>query len=263
MARTATSYLKRMLLIVSFLILMGLLLESAGIFSWVATESYSRGTGLPVETHRGAKEVWIEVHDVSRGYGAKPLLEVVDVLDRHPNAYTRAVILVIPNHGGGSPLRNYPEFTEVLGELEKRGYTLGVHGYAHPVPLRGREFMVSGASAVSLVSTALDEFDSAGLGRPSIFAPPGWGASTEVAGVLIRNFRYVYYYYYVGTENAVLPHPVHEYTWYRLNPGLWKAKLDYRRTRGVFRLSVHLGAANSKENLKFIDDFLAYVEDER
>lgn len=249
----------RVPLVVLSLVLIALFFESAGLFSWAATELHVKRAGLQVAGNE-AKELWIEVHDVSPSYGAEPLLEVVNVLDRHSKAYSRAVLLVIPNHGGSAPLSGYKEFTRLLAELERRGYSLGVHGYAHPDPLRSREFNVKAEDARSLVDSALDEFEAAGLGRPEIFAPPGWVASQEVEGVLRENFQYVYYFYYIDAGRATLPYESHEYTWYRLNPGLWKAKFDYARTKGVFRLSLHVGAVNSEENLKFLDDFLAYVE---
>ncbi len=253
--------MKYALLVFLLLLITGFILESWGAFSWVAINMHSSRTELPIEERNGQKEVWVEIHDVSPVYGAEPLLEVVEVLDGHSNAYERAVILVIPNHAGNNPLRNHPEFTQILDELEKKGYTIGVHGYKHPDPTRSREFMTEDVKADELIDSALAEFGAAGLNIDTVFAPPGWLASQEAAQVLREKFQYVYYYYYMDTENAILPYPVHEYTWYGFNPGLWKAKLDYKRTKGVFRLSVHINAVNSKENLKFLDDFLSYVEE--
>lgn len=263
MAYSTVMFLKRMSLVIASIVLISLLLESAGVFSWVAVYVHSRNEGLQVLANEGQREVWIEIHDVSPGYGVNPLLEVIEVLDSHPDAYARAVLFVIPNHGEVTPLSNHPEFSELLRELEDKGYALGVHGYAHPVSLRGREFMVKATDANSLIISALNEFTAAGLEKPIFFAPPGWGASTEAADVLLENFQYVYYYYYIVSGSDIMAYPVHEYTWYTLNPGLWKAKFDYWRTPSVYRLSVHLGAVNSEKNLMFLDDFLSYVESVR
>lgn len=253
------AWLWRVPLALFSLFLVSLFFEWAGVFSWAAFELHSLRSGLPIESQE-TKELWIEVHDISPSYGTEPLTEVINVLDRHPRAYKRAVLLVIPNHGRSAPLNSYPEFTEFLYDLEKKGYSLGVHGYAHPDPVKRREFEVNAENARALVASALDEFSSSGLGRPKVFAPPGWGASEDAASSLRNSFDYVYYFYYIDTKNAILPYQAHEYTWYGLNPGLRKAKHDYARTKGVFRLSVHIGAVNSEENLKFLDDFLAFVE---
>jgi len=262
MVQATRNSLKYAILIFSFLILMGFFLETLGVFSWAATEIHSSRSGLPIDHFMGPREVWIEVHDVSPAYGTGPLLEVAEVLDKHPDAYSQIVLLVIPNHGGSYSLKDHPDFVSALERLEEKGYILGVHGYAHPNPLRGREFMVDADKAGELLSLANDEFLQSGLTSTPDFAPPGWFASQEAAQVLRDTFQSIHYYYYMDAENSILPYPVHEYTWYGLNPGLWKAKLDYKRTKGVFRLSLHINAVNSEKNLKFLDDFLTYVEEE-
>ncbi|MEE8168275.1 MAG: DUF2334 domain-containing protein [Candidatus Hydrothermarchaeales archaeon] len=206
-----------------------------------------------------SKEIWIEIHDVSPSYGVEPLLAITDILEKHPGAYSKVVLFVIPNHGKSAPLREFPEFVKVLKKLEARGYVIGMHGYAHPDPMLGIEFATNMETSRSLLEAGRTEFDASDL-ESTYFAPPGWGASAEARELLKEEFDYVYYYRFIDTTSNTLAYPAHEYMWYRINLGLAKAESDYQKNKGIFRLSVHLQAANTKKNLKFLDDFLSYVE---
>jgi predicted deacetylase len=205
-------------------------------------------------------QLWIEVHDVSPGYGSNKLREITDILDKHKDASDRLVLFVIPNHGGNTPLSKYPEFVEDLKRLQENGYILGVHGYTHDGGLKNPEFNTNLSNGITLVSRAKEEFKRSGLVAPRYFAPPGWHSSNKVSKYLRSEFDFTYYAFFIDTSTGTLPYSTHEYTWYNINRGgLKKAKKDYLNSNGVFRLTIHLGAANSIENLEFLNQFISWV----
>ena len=256
---------KRYLVVIGLLIIILALTKGLVIFRELAILIHITTQGLErVEMDDVPAQLWIEVHDVSPGYGIEKLREITNVLDRHTDAADKIVLFVIPNHEGNSPLSAYPDFVSQLDELSMKGYILGVHGYAHRGGVKSPEFKTNLSNAESLVRAAREGFREAGLEPSSYFAPPGWQASREASGLLRREFSYIYYAFYIDTSTGTMPYQAHEYTWYSLDfGGLEGAKKDYRDSTGVFRLAIHLNAANTKENLEFLDEFLMWVEENR
>ncbi len=207
------------------------------------------------------KELWIEVHDVSPTYLSK-LEEVVQVLEKHPRAYSKVVLFIIPNHGGDTPLQEYPEFVNKLQILERKGFILGLHGYTHKDPTVKPEFKTSRAEAEKLLQTAEKEFAASGLKLPTYFLPPGWRTTREVDDLLMEMFELVYYYYYVDTPYGIYPSQTHEYVWYNHNyKALERAQRDYTNLNGVIRLTIHLGAINTTKGLTFLHQYLRWIEE--
>jgi predicted deacetylase len=206
-------------------------------------------------------EVWIEIHDVSPGWKYWRVEEILEVIERHPTAYSRVVLFIIPNHANITPLYAYPEFVQELKALEDRGYILGCHGYAHPTPPE-LEFNVSLEEAEELLRKARSEFEKAGLDFPAYFAPPGWQASPEVSSYLDEIFDYVYYGDHLSTPQGVKPYTSNEYTWQdeNLTLALEEAKKTYSQTKEVFRLTVHVGRADTENGLMFLDEFLGSIK---
>jgi hypothetical protein len=221
---------------------------------------HSLTTGLPI-VDTDQKELWIEVHDVSPSY-ARELEEVVKILDEHHGAYSKVVLFVIPNHGGSTPLRKYPEFTKRLRALEKKGFIIGLHGYTHEHPLAKPEFKTRIEHAEMLLHEGEEEFSAAGMKFPRYFLPPGWQTSREVDELLRNRFEYVYYYYYIDSPEGIIPSQSREYVWYGYSfRAFEKAQKDYTSLRGVIRLTIHLGAINNKEGLNFLDSYLGWIEE--
>jgi predicted deacetylase len=228
----------------------------------LTTTYHSHREGLKVLRPEG-KMVWIEVHDVSPGYDEE-LREVIEVLERHRNAFDRAVLFVIPNHGGRDPISLHPEFVNYLMRLESMGYELGLHGYSHTNPLTKPEFDTSLKEAERLLNLAKSEFEKAGLDFPEVFLPPGWRTSSEVAKLLRKRFEMVYYFYYLETKDGIVPSKSHEYVWHGIRAGgVRLARLDYLRSEGIYRLTLHLGAINDPRGLEFLDEFLEWIEARR
>ena len=200
------------------------------------------------------REVWVEIHDASPGYGVEKLSEVMSVLDRHD--VDRKFIFVIPNHDNVTPLRMYPEFGRFLKDSEKRGYIIGAHGYSH----QGFEFYTSSEKASDLVDALDEEFDYVGV-KPRVFFPPRYLIKRGVLDVLNNRFDGVFLFDSVFVGSVPLVYGVHEFTWFDVDHrvSLFLAKMSYLSSRqGVFRLSVHVGAVNSPENLMFLDEFLSW-----
>jgi len=211
------------------------------------------------ESSQELPELWIEVHDVSPGWGYARLHQVIRVLEEHRGAFSKAVLFVIPNHANTTPLSQYPEFAEKLRELEGEGFILGLHGYTHFY----KEMNTTPEKALSVIENALKEFERANLTMPRYFVPPGWDTTPEVSRMLEERFTYVYYSDRVKAPGGVKGYPSHEYTWYEgsVNSSLSTAKTEYLNcSEKVFRLTVHLGAVNTPENLRFLDEFLSWVE---
>jgi predicted deacetylase len=121
---------------------------------------------------------------------------------------------------------------------------------------------VTSDEAVRLVDKGLGEFEKAGLKKPKYFAPPAWITSPQSTWVLEDKFKYVYYADSIKGPDGRNEFISHEYTWYDsyTNSSLEKAKADFLEVPQVFRLTVHLGAVNSPENIGFLEDFLQWIE---
>ena len=199
--------------------------------------------------------VWVEIHDVSPAYGNGELERIVAVLEKHD--VERAVIFVIPNHGGSAPLGRYPEFTGYLKELQGEGYEVGAHGYEHS----NFEFYCGEDEARLRLNLALEEFKSAGL-EPRVFSAPGFLIKKESVNVAENGFDEVYFFNKIikGDENH--DYFFHEFTYFHL-PG-WAvmplAKASYGASRSdVYRLSVHIDRMDS-EHLGLLDEFLEFTD---
>jgi predicted deacetylase len=214
-----------------------------------------------IEYDNEPAQLWVEVHDISPGYGVEKLTEITDILERHKNASDRIVLFIIPNHGGSAPISSYPEFTAELGNLSNRGFILGIHGFTHQGGLLSSEFKTNLSNGIRLIQLSQNEFSRSELGRPKSFAPPEWRASHGVSKYLRKEFDYSYYAFFIDTPSGTLPYSTYEYTWYDLSfGGLDAAKKDYVRSKGIFRLTIHINAVNSPENLDFLEQFLIWVE---
>ncbi|MEE8403621.1 MAG: DUF2334 domain-containing protein, partial [Candidatus Hydrothermarchaeaceae archaeon] len=172
----------------------------------------------------------------------------------------RVVIFVIPNHGGSTPLSEYPEFTDYLKELQGRGYKIGAHGYTHV----GFEFYCSEDEALQRLNLGMSEFSAVGI-RPQVFLPPRFFVRGESFAVLEENFEEIYLINKVVKNGQDLPYFIHEFTWFRLPEWLVMpaAKASYMASRSdVYRLSVHMGKMDG-ERLEFLDNFLEFADSKR
>ncbi|MFQ5887144.1 MAG: DUF2334 domain-containing protein [Candidatus Hydrothermarchaeales archaeon] len=209
---------------------------------------------LPITTMPVQKQVWVEIHDTSPGYGTEKLEEVTKILDRHK--VDRKIIFVIPNHNNATPLSEYLGFAGYLKTKEEEGYIIGAHGYTH----RGFEFYTSRKKAEELIEASEAEFNTCGI-KPQVFYPPRYLVSGSSLEVLKRHYDEIYMVNKVLTDGRVLPYGVHEFTWFEMDHRITLplAKLSYLLSKQqVFRLSVHIGAVNSPENLRFLDEFLTW-----
>ena len=252
--------MKKILILATFLVLYLGVYYADPILKETSIFAHSKIAGLPVlETNE--KELWIEVHDVSPGYKEK-LDEVLDILEAHPKAYSKAVLFVIPNHGGNTPLHTYPEFIEKLNALKQKGYVIGLHGYTHKRPMTSPEFETTKEMAETLLQKGQEEFNASNLVFPSYFLPPGWQTSREVDRVLRDRFDYIYYYYFIVSPQGIIPSQSLEYVWHGYSyKAIERAQDDYTSLKGVVRLTVHLGAINTPEGLEFLDRYLGWVEE--
>ncbi len=226
---------------------------------------FSSGTDLKNtgETKQQNPDVWIEIHDIGANYKIDALKGVMGILEKHPNAYNKSVLLVIPNYHGKAPFHLNNEFVEYLNFLEERGHKLSPHGYVHTQ----NEFRVSGNRTEEILNKSFEEFEMSGFNVSSEFVSPYWGYSRESLDVIMKYFDEVYTDNGVYIKGKFSRYPVHEYTEgsksinYKLQ--LVKAIRDYRSSKGVFRLSMHLAFAYYPDHLKFLDAFLAWVEGDR
>jgi hypothetical protein len=247
-------------LILTAFIVISLVYYADPVMKHASTFAHSQITGLPVLAPDG-KELWIEVHDVSPGYAEK-LDEVLNILEAHPEAYSKAVLFVIPNHGGDAPLHAYPEFVNTLKALDARGYVIGLHGYTHSRPMSRPEFKTTREQAAWLLQRGETEFHASGLRPPSHFLPPGWQTSVEVDSMLRERFEYIYYYYFIVSPEGIIPSRSLEYVWHGYSyRALDRARKDYATLNGVIRLTIHLGAINTPEGLEFLDSYLGWIEE--
>ena len=210
---------------------------------------------LLILTPHEPPSVWVEIHDVSPSYGNGELERVIGVLEKHD--VERAVIFVIPNHGGSAPIGEYKEFTGYLKELQGEGYEVGAHGYEH----KRFEFYCPQDEARLRLNLAVDEFRSAGL-EPQVFSAPGFLVKGESVDVLENGFGEVYFFNKIikGDENH--DYFFHEFTYFRL-PG-WAvmplAKASYSASRSdVYRLSIHVDRIDGGK-LLFLEEFLDFTD---
>ena len=228
-------------------------------------------------------EVWIEVHDLSPGYGYGMVGEILDVIEQYPGSYTKVVLFVIPNHGNVRALHRYPGYVKKLKALEDAGYIIGLHGYRHFGDDNIYEFNTSKENATALLNMALEEFRVSNMSPPEYFAPPGWIASPEASAYLNEQFDYVYYADHIATKNGSLNYTSHEYLSY---PGdtsntrdttntsdtsnssntytgdpLNRSKTDFLNTNEtVFRLTLHIKSVNDGRGLQVLGEFLKWIE---
>ncbi len=201
-------------------------------------------------------ELWVEIHDVSPSYGIEKLNEILEIIERH--RVEKVVLFVIPNHGYSSPMHENKEFVKELRGLEKKGYIIALHGYAHSE----NEFRTSKENAEELLRLGEKEFSLANLSFPRYFLPPFWAVSPEVKPLLESKFDYVYYRNYIYAKNKILPYKAHEYTGDFSPLALPRAKFSYSHSKGIFRLEIHLIYANTEENLNFLEEFLSWRDNE-
>ncbi len=203
-------------------------------------------------------EVWIEIHDVSPGWAYWRLEEITNITDRHPTRIAKKVLFIIPNHANNTPLSKYPEYSRRLVLLEKRGYILGLHGYTHFY----EEMNTTLDNTKTLIDMGRREFEEEGFNDPTYFVPPGWVSSEEVSEYLESTFEYVYYAGTMKTPEGIKRYPTHEYTWYATDAdaALADAKEDYENSTKVFRLTIHVGAANTPGGLAFLEEFLSWLD---
>lgn len=206
-------------------------------------------------------EIWVEIHDVGANYELSELKKVIAVLERHPEAYEKVVLMVIPNYGGKYPFHENAEFSKYLKALQGEGYVLGVHGYSHV----GEEFKVPRDVAEEIIRWADDEFNKSGFETSEVFLPPRWTFSSESLDVATKRFEEVYTDNGIYLNGSFLRYPVHEYTNeshdFTYDAQFERAQRDYLKTKGVFRLSMHLAFASSEKHLRLLDDFLAWTQE--
>ncbi len=212
---------------------------------------------------REKPEIWIEIHDVGANYEVPELEKVMEVLEKHPRAYEKVVLMVVPNYGGKYPFHENKEFLEYLRGLQREGYVLGAHGYTHI----GEEFLVPRDAAGEIIREADDEFSISGFWTPEVFLPPRWTFTTESLDVAIKRFEEVYTDNGIYLNGSFMRYPVHEYTNdsndFAYDVQFEQAQRDYLETKGVFRLSMHLAFASSEKHLRLLDEFLAWTHEEK
>ena len=198
--------------------------------------------------------VWVEIHDVSPGYGEGELKAVIEILERHD--IERVVIFVIPNPRGQRPLSEYPEFTGYLKELEIMGYEMGAHGYTHT----GFEFYSPKEDVKVLLSLSNSEFKKAGL-NPQVFLAPRFLVDEESLPLVQKNYQEVYFLNKIMIKGETYPYYFHEFTWFNLPDWMLLpiAKTSYLSSHSdVYRLGIHMGRTDGWR-LLFLDEFLSFT----
>lgn len=200
----------------------------------------------------------ILIHDVSPGY-LPQLREITAIIDEY-NLQNETYLFVIPNHGGGEPIGNHPEFVAFLRNLSSEGYHIELHGYDHI----GREFDCERDEAGRRLEMGLGELGDAGF-VPGYFIPPRYALSGDALDVLLSHNLTV-----IGEDFIYLPNgtiwPIinREYTWYLPHPlldyQLESARTSYRDTKGTFFLSIHPKAVNNGAGLEFLRGFLGFLK---
>jgi len=207
------------------------------------------------------------VHDVTPYYFSE-LREIIDVLDEY-NYSNSTILFVIPvfdtaHYGDRWSLMRHPEFVKYLHELQKRGYRIELHGYAHTY----HEFNCSYELASEKLDNATSMMSALGFGNMSLFLPPAWAINNEsLRAILEHNLTLVMTDYMIFPNGSRVRIVNREYTWYinesQVPDRLRVALHDYIRAseEGVpFYLSIHPGVVNYGGGLEFLREFLREVE---
>ncbi|WP_456474694.1 DUF2334 domain-containing protein [Candidatus Pyrohabitans sp.] len=197
-------------------------------------------------------ELWVEVHDVSPGYGMQNLDKLLDILDSRAD---RIVLLVIPNRSGREAIGDSHGFVAFLKRAEAKGAVIGAHGYTH----EGFEFFTSREEAERRVREIKEEFERAGF-SPRIFYPPRYLVTPPALEVLKAEFPEVYLLDRIVSGNSTLPYATREFTLGRGQRFIMPlAELSLLFTKSeVYRLSIHMAYLNN-ESLKFLDEFTSWA----
>lgn len=156
-----------------------------------------------------SRQLVVAIHDVAAPFeGAiRAQLDLLAAI-----GVRRVSLLVTPDWHGDAPLRDAPGLVELLQAQVAAGSQLALHGYTHqPEPgaaftgpwlrrLRARLFARDAAEfltlapeeAEALLRQGLDDFEQAGLPRPTTFCAPGWLSNTTAEAALTRaGLRYL------------------------------------------------------------------------
>ncbi|QDA30980.1 DUF2334 domain-containing protein [Thermococcus indicus] len=200
----------------------------------------------------------ILIHDVSPGY-FEQLREITALIDTY-SLQNATYLFVIPNHGGGMPLEDYPAFVAFLGRLKAEGYHVELHGYAHT----GDEFDCNASTAEKKLELGLRVLSCLNV-TPEYFIAPRYSLSEDALAVLLsRNITVIgedFVYFPNGTVEPVYNR---EYTWYLPSPfldyQLASARASYAHTGGTFLLSLHPKAVNNDAGMEFLREFLGFLK---
>ncbi|CAD5243800.1 DUF2334 domain-containing protein [Thermococcus camini] len=200
----------------------------------------------------------ILIHDVGPGY-FEQLKEITALIDAY-SLQNVTYLFVIPNHGGGMPLEDYPAFVAFLGRLKAEGYHVELHGYTHI----GDEFDCNSTAAEEKLELGLRALKLLNV-TPEYFIAPRYSLSEDALAVLLsRNITVIgedFVYFPNGTVEPVCNR---EYTWYLPSPfldyQLVSARASYAHTRGTFFLSIHPGAVNNDAGMEFLREFLGFLK---
>jgi len=229
----------------------------------------SKDTGSIQKTIHYERPI-ILIHDVTPFY-FKELREIIAVIDEY-NYSNRTVLFVIPvfdtdHYGDKWDLRRHGDFVEYLHELQRRGYRIELHGYAHTY----HEFNCSYELARKKLKKAIEIMGELGFNNITLFLPPAWAINNaSLRAILERNLTVVM------TDYMILPNGTRvriwnrEYSWYinesQVSSRLAVALHDYKKAseEGIpFYLSVHPGPVNYGGGLEFLREFLKTVEELR
>ncbi|NJE01733.1 DUF2334 domain-containing protein [Thermococcus sp. JdF3] len=216
----------------------------------------SSSISAPAYIHRFG-DFAILIHDVSPGY-FEQLREVTALIDEY-SLQNATYLFVIPNHGGGMPLEDYPAFVAFLGRLEAEGYHIELHGYTHI----GDEFNCGANLAAEKLELGLEALAPLNA-SPAYFIAPRYSLSEDALAVLLsRNITIIGEDFVYFPNGTIEPIYNREYTWYLPSPlldyQLASARASYAHTRGTFLLSIHPGAVNSGDGMEFLKRFLNVV----
>ncbi|MBP1912012.1 DUF2334 domain-containing protein [Thermococcus stetteri] len=246
----------------------------AGIFLHKIQEYYSPDLSLirndsVLEVHTNTSngvssqcQLVILIHDVSPVY-LKDLKEITEIISEY-GMENSTYLFVIPNHADNHPIEDYPDFVKFLKESRANGYHIELHGYTHEY----REFDCDAETARKKLELGLESLKALNF-SPSYFIPPNYAISEDALKVVLSHNLSVITKDSLYTPQG-RPHKImnREYTWYlsdssiALKLALEKAKHDYKKCRGTFYLSIHPKAVNHGVGLKFLREFLQFVQRE-
>ncbi|RLF61168.1 MAG: hypothetical protein DRN25_00995 [Thermoplasmata archaeon] len=199
------------------------------------------------------KEIIVEIHDVSPGYGVQKIEKVVSTV-----SYADEIILfVIPNRDEREPISSYPDFVKLLEKYERRGMIIGAHGYTH----NGFEFNCNRSTAIKLVEKSDEEFIKAGF-YPTVFCPPRYRMSGEAFEVVRERYSEIHLFWRIIVHNR----SIYSITF---DPGrgghpkviLPLIKLSYILYPGkTFRVSIHMGYVTNEESMKTLKEFFEWIK---